>query len=192
MNSSSLGNTVVAEVHMVLQNQVLNWWNPWQCRQAKPNAVIGSPSTVRSRPPVQRGGWRAPALWLNDDPRDRTDYEAQTANRLPFSSLREEPRERCASSDKQLDPLADGLSADGAGFERGAAVDAGGVAALEHQLDVVIDADGARDALLHLPVARLQLLQQVVLLWVLRAGAALHLRLVWFQEMEMFKALKLK
>lgn len=83
------------------------------------------------------------------------------------------------TSDEQLDPLADGLSADGAGFEGGAAVDAGGVAALEHQLDVVVDADGAGDALLHLPVARLQLLQQVVLLRVLRARAALHLRLVW-------------
>lgn len=65
---------------------------------------------------------------------------------------------------KQLNPLADGLSADGAGLERGAALDAGGVSTLEDQFDVVVDADGAGDSLLHLPVSRLQLLQQVVLL----------------------------
>lgn len=57
------------------------------------------------------------------------------------------------ASDEELDPFADGLPADGAGFESGTAVDAGGVAALEHQLDLVVDADGAGDALLHLPVA---------------------------------------
>lgn len=82
-------------------------------------------------------------------------------------------------SDEQLDALADGLPADGAGLECRAAVDAGGVSALEDQLDVVVDADGAGDPLLHLPVARLQLLQQVVLLRVLGAGAAVHLCLVW-------------
>lgn len=81
-------------------------------------------------------------------------------------------------SDKQLDPLADGLPADRAGLERCAAVDAGGVSALEDQLDVVVDTDGAGDSLLHLTVARLQLLQQVVLLRVLRAGAAVHFCLV--------------
>lgn len=81
-------------------------------------------------------------------------------------------------SDKQLDPLADGLPADRAGLERRAAVDAGGVSALENQLDVVVDTDGAGDSLLHLTVARLQLLQQVVLLRVLRAGAAVHFCLV--------------
>lgn len=81
-------------------------------------------------------------------------------------------------SDEQLDALSDGLPADRAGLERGAAVDAGGVAALEDQLDLVVDADGAGDALLHLPVARLQLLQQVVLLRVVGAGAAVHLCLV--------------
>lgn len=63
------------------------------------------------------------------------------------------------SSDKELDPLADGLSADRAGLERGTAVDAGGVSTLEDQLDVVVNADGAGDPLLHLPVARLQLFQ---------------------------------
>lgn len=52
------------------------------------------------------------------------------------------------------------------------------MSALEDQLDVVVDADGAGDPLLHLPVARLQLLQQVVLLRVLGAGAAFHLCLV--------------
>lgn len=79
---------------------------------------------------------------------------------------------------EQLNPLADGLPADGAGLERGAALDAGGVSALEDQFDVVVDADGAGDPLLHLTVSRLQLLQQVVLLRVLRAWAAVHLRLV--------------
>lgn len=53
------------------------------------------------------------------------------------------------------------------------------MSALEDQLDVVVDADGAGDPLLHLAVARLQLLQQVVLLRVLSARAAVHLRLVW-------------
>lgn len=85
---------------------------------------------------------------------------------------------RLRDSDEQLDALADSLAADGAGLERRAAVDAGGVSALEDQLDVVVDADGAGNSLLHLPVARLQLLQQVVLLRVLRAGAAVHLCLV--------------
>lgn len=74
------------------------------------------------------------------------------------------PLHRLWVSYKQLNPLADGLSADGAGLERGAALDAGGVSALEDQFDVVVDADGAGDSLLHLPVSRLQLLQQVVLL----------------------------
>lgn len=83
------------------------------------------------------------------------------------------------ASDEELDALADGLPADGAGLERSAAVDTGGVSALEHQLDVVVDTDWAGDALLHLTVARLQLLQQVVMLRVLCAGAAVHLRLVW-------------
>lgn len=52
------------------------------------------------------------------------------------------------------------------------------MSALEDQFDVVVDADGAGDSLLHLPVTRLQLLQQVVLLRVLRAGAAVHFCLV--------------
>lgn len=82
------------------------------------------------------------------------------------------------SSDKQLDPLTDRLPADRAGLQCGAAVDAGGVPALEDQLDVVVDADGTGHPLLHLPVARLQLFEQVVLLRVLGAGAAVHLRLV--------------
>lgn len=88
-----------------------------------------------------------------------------------------EPRGQ-KSSDEQLDALADGLAADGAGLERGTAVDAGGVSALEDQLDVVVDADWAGDPLLHLTVARLQLLQQVVLLRVLVARTAVHLCLV--------------
>lgn len=63
------------------------------------------------------------------------------------------PRRGRRRSDEQLDALADGLPADGAGLESRAAVDAGGVSALEDQLDVVVDADGAGDPLLHLPVA---------------------------------------
>lgn len=80
-----------------------------------------------------------------------------------------------ASSDKDLDPLPDGLAADGAHGEGGAAVWARAVATLEHQLDLVVDADGAGDPLLHLPVAALQLLHQLPLLRGLGAGAALHL-----------------
>lgn len=57
------------------------------------------------------------------------------------------------TSDIELDPLADALAAYGAGLEGGAALHAGGVAALKHELDVVVDANGASDALLHLPVA---------------------------------------
>lgn len=98
-----------------------------------------------------------------------------------FSSVKASPAPAGGAgwSDEDLDALADGLPADGAGLERGAAVDAGGVAALEHQLDVVVDADGTGDAFLHLPITGLQLLQQVALLRVLRAGAALHLCVVW-------------
>lgn len=53
------------------------------------------------------------------------------------------------------------------------------MATLEYKADVAVDADGAGDALLHLAVAGLQLLQQVVLLGALRAGTEVHLRLVW-------------
>lgn len=56
-------------------------------------------------------------------------------------------------SNEELDPLSDALPAYGTGFESGAALHAGGVAALKHELDLVVDADGASDALLHLPVA---------------------------------------
>lgn len=82
------------------------------------------------------------------------------------------------TSDEELDPFADALAANGAGLEGGAALHAGGVAALKHKLDMVVDADGASDALFHLPVARLQLLQQVVLFRALRVRAAVDLRLV--------------
>lgn len=98
---------------------------------------------------------------------------------LPTSSLGAEAlRVGRGRSDEQLDALADGLPADGAGLESRAAVHTGGVSTLKDKLDVVVDADGAGDPLLHLPVARLQLLQQVVLLRVLGAGAAVHLCLV--------------
>lgn len=73
-------------------------------------------------------------------------------------------RPEARGSDKELNALADGLSADGTGLEGRAALYAGGVPALEHQFDVVVDADGAGDSLLHLTVPRLQLLQEVVLL----------------------------
>lgn len=52
------------------------------------------------------------------------------------------------------------------------------MSALEDQLDVVVNADGTSDSFLHLAVARLQLLQQIVLLRVLSAGAAVYLCLV--------------
>lgn len=96
----------------------------------------------------------------------------------PSNNLFGSTRPDGSRSDKQLDSLADGLPADGAGLERGAAVDAGGVSALEDQLDVVVDADGAGHALLHLTVARLKLLQQVVLIRVFGAGAAVNLSLI--------------
>lgn len=84
-------------------------------------------------------------------------------------------REASASLDEDLDPLADGLPADGADGEGCAAVRAGAVAALEHQFDLVVDADRAGDALFHLPVAVLQLLHELPLVGGFRAGAALHL-----------------
>lgn len=90
-------------------------------------------------------------------------------------------REASASLDEDLDPLADGLPADGADGEGCAAVRAGAVAALEHQFDLVVDADRAGDALFHLPVAVLQLLHELPLVGGFRAGAALHLGAVLFQ-----------
>lgn len=83
------------------------------------------------------------------------------------------------ASDEELDPFADALAANWAGLEGGATLHAGGVATLKHKLDVVIDTDGASDALLHLPVTRLQLLQQVVLFRALRVWTAVYLRLVY-------------
>lgn len=83
------------------------------------------------------------------------------------------------TSDKELDPFTDALAANGAGLEGRATLHAGGVAALKHELDMVVDADGASDALLHLPVTWLQLLQQVVLLRALRVWTAVYLRLVY-------------
>lgn len=80
--------------------------------------------------------------------------------------------------DKELYTLANGLSANGTGLECRTALYAGGVSTLKHQLDVVVDADGAGDALLHLSVSRLQLLQKVVLLRVLCPGTAVHLCLI--------------
>lgn len=66
-----------------------------------------------------------------------------------------------ARSHEDLNAVADGLAADGAGAESGAAGRARAVAALEHQADVAVNTDGASDALLHLPVAALQLLHQL-------------------------------
>lgn len=63
--------------------------------------------------------------------------------------------ERGARLDEDLDAVADGLAADGAGAESSAAGCAGAVAALEHEADVAVDADGAGDTLFHLPVAAL-------------------------------------
>lgn len=88
-----------------------------------------------------------PTVFLSPSPHQPPSLPAPCAG---AGALRETGRRR---SDEQLDALADGLPADGAGLERRAAVDAGGVSALEDQLDVVVDADGAGDPLLHLPVA---------------------------------------
>lgn len=79
------------------------------------------------------------------------------------------------ASDEDLDPLPDGLPADGADVEGCAALGTGAVATLEDQLDLVVNADGAGDALLHLTVAALQLFHQLLLVCGLRARAALHL-----------------
>lgn len=49
--------------------------------------------------------------------------------------------------------------------------------ALEHEADVAVDADRAGDALLHLPVAALQLLHQLPR-WAGGGGGADHLRAV--------------
>lgn len=62
---------------------------------------------------------------------------------------------------------------------------------LEDQLDLVVDADGAGDSLLHLPIARLQLLQKVMLLGVLVARAAVHLCLVCGREIGSIPAVSL-
>lgn len=58
-------------------------------------------------------------------------------------------------SHEDLNAVTDGLAADGAGVKRSATRRARSMAALEHQADVAVDADGAGDALLHLPVAAL-------------------------------------
>lgn len=84
-------------------------------------------------------------------------------------------REASVSLDKDLDPLPDSLPADGADSEGCAAVWARAMSTLEDQFDLVVDADGAGDALLHLPVAALQLLHQFPLICGFRARAALHL-----------------
>lgn len=82
------------------------------------------------------------------------------------------------SLDKELDALANGLSADGTGLERRTALYARGMSTLEHQFNVVVDADRTGDALFHLSVSGLQLLQKVVLLRVLCPRTAVHFCLV--------------
>lgn len=86
-------------------------------------------------------------------------------------------RRGAARLHEDLDAVADGLAADGAGAERGAAGRARAVAALEHEADVAVDADRAGDALLHLPIAALQLLHQLPRR-AGRGGRAGHLRAV--------------
>ena len=78
---------------------------------------------------------------------------------------------------EDLDAVADGLAADGAGAERRATRRARAVAALEHEADVAVDANWTGDALLHLPVAALQLLHQLPR-WAGRRGRTDHLRAV--------------
>lgn len=59
------------------------------------------------------------------------------------------------SSDEDLNPVPDSLPADGADSQGLAALKAGAMSALEDQFDLVVDADRAGDALLHLAVAAL-------------------------------------
>lgn len=90
-------------------------------------------------------------------------------------------REASVSLDEDLNPLPDRLPADGADSEGCAAVWARAMSTLEDQFDLVIDANGAGDALLHLSVAVLQLLHELSLICGFRAWAALHLGAVLFQ-----------
>lgn len=84
-------------------------------------------------------------------------------------------REASISLDKDLNPLPDSLPADGADSKGCTAVWARAMSTLEDQFDLVVDANGAGDALFHLPVAVLQLLHQLPLICGFRARAALHL-----------------
>lgn len=77
-------------------------------------------------------------------------------------------------SNEDLDPFADSLSADGAHRQGGAALQARPVPALEDQFDLVVNTDGARDALFHLPVTVLEVLHKLLLVCGFRAGATLH------------------
>lgn len=86
--------------------------------------------------------------------------------------------------DKELDALSDGLSADGTGLKCSTALYTRCMSTLKHKFNVVVNADGTRDALLHLSVAGLQLLQKVVLLRVFCPGTGVHFCLVWERNTE--------
>lgn len=73
INSSSLANTV--DVFASRRPRATRK----HCQQILPNRTSRRDDRVPHESPAQS--------WLNDDARDRTDYEAQAANRLPFSSL---------------------------------------------------------------------------------------------------------
>lgn len=91
-------------------------------------------------------------------------------SKAEFSAGAERP-----ASNKDLNPFTDGLSADRADGQGRAALQARAVTALEDQLDVVIDTDGARDALFHLPVAVLEFFHELLVICGFQARATLDL-----------------
>lgn len=126
-----------------------------------------------SPPPSPKSFFHPLSHWLCWKP-DRAALFICNANKKDVKEVGT-GREASVSLDKDLNPLPDSLPADGAHSKSCAAVWARAMSALEDQFDLVIDANRAGDALLHLPVAVLQLLHQLPLICGLRAWAALHL-----------------
>lgn len=130
----------------------------WPKRRAQrwANGVRGAVGTVRGGGPAQ------------PRPRQATRHKVQQSfYKTQRKGSRGRPRGMAPERGggrrlhEDLDAVADGLAADGAGAERRAARRARAVATLEHEADVAVDANRAGDALLHLPVAALQLLHQL-------------------------------
>lgn len=78
------------------------------------------------------------------------------------------------SSNKDVYPFPDSLSADGADGEGRAALQAGPVPTLEDQFDLVVDTNGTCDPFFHLAVAILKVLHQLLLICGFQTRAALH------------------